>query len=99
MPPRLPLGMMTRQVKSPGLCRRLKAVFNNIPAGVTLYTSTQVTAAAGLAETGQSDSVANLIDRDTAAASLVSATQTLDGIPAAALTSADGSATAVWELT
>src|SRR5262249_14258171 len=84
---------------------RLKAVFNNIPPGVTLYISTGlVTFSGGAPQAGAGGSPltvaqAGLTVNETGAYAPVSATQTLDGIPAAALQVNNGTATAIWEVT
>ncbi len=86
---------------------RLKAVFNNLPAGVRVFVSTtNVTSATGSA-VGQpggqaTTSFAQLVVSETTPDSgsipTVTATTTVGGIPLAELPVVSGSATAVWEV-
>lgn len=79
---------------------RIQADFTNLPAGATLYVSTvPVTFTNGVpAPNGASQLRARLISSAMGAFAPVTATETLDGIPAAALPITQGSAQAVWEV-
>ena len=101
--PSLPGSMATSGLADFGT--RLKAVFHNIPAGVTLYTSTgPVTFAAGVPHAVTPGNPllqlnAGLTGTETGTYAPVPSTITLDGIPAAALQTVNGTATAIWEVT
>jgi hypothetical protein len=85
---------------------RLRATFNNIPSGVSLYVSTVnlLTAPNGIAGT-TSSSFAQLIQSETAPWSsitgipIVPSTGSVNGIPFTVLSPVNGSAEAVWEVT
>ncbi|QOY89825.1 InlB B-repeat-containing protein [Paludibaculum fermentans] len=79
---------------------RIQADFSNLPAGATLYVATvPVTFTNGVpAPNGDPQLRARLISSATGAFAPVTATEVLDGIPAAALPITQGSAQAVWEV-
>ncbi|QOY91036.1 InlB B-repeat-containing protein [Paludibaculum fermentans] len=79
---------------------RMQANFSGLPAGATIYISTvAVTYTDGVpAPSSGSVEQARLITSATGAFAPVAASETLDGIPVAALPITQGSATAVWEV-
>jgi len=84
---------------------RLKAVFNNIPSGVTIYVSTTNLASGDAAPmpaqvygSGSGSTYAQLIVAEASPFSPVSSVGTSGTIPYAPLVNVGGSATAVWEV-
>ncbi|MBN9659630.1 MAG: hypothetical protein J0H49_15715 [Acidobacteria bacterium] len=79
---------------------RIQADFTNLPSGATLYVATvPVTFTNGVpAPNGESQLRARLISSATGSFAPVTATEILDGIPAAAIPITQGSAQAVWEV-
>ena len=82
---------------------RFKAVFNNIPSGVTVLDSTDNIASTTSAATTASSSYAVLVNGETAgdsggSAPTVASSATLNGVPVVALTAVNGVATATWEV-
>ncbi|QOY88393.1 InlB B-repeat-containing protein [Paludibaculum fermentans] len=79
---------------------RIRGSFSNLPAGVTLYVSTTpVNFRNGQLRTYSDDlPLARLVSSSTGAFTPVPATDTLNGIPVAALTITNGTAEAVWEV-
>ncbi|MGJ5818507.1 InlB B-repeat-containing protein [Paludibaculum fermentans] len=79
---------------------RVQATFTGLPAGVTIYVSTLAVTYDHGAPAANANSVeqARLTASATGAFAAVPATETLDGLPAAALTVSQGRATAVWEV-
>ncbi len=79
---------------------RFRAKFTNVPSGVTLYVGTvPVTFNGGVpTPNGQGQIRARMISTEAGVFSPVTATHTLDGIPAVALPLSGGTAVAIWEV-
>ncbi|MGJ5817712.1 InlB B-repeat-containing protein [Paludibaculum fermentans] len=93
----------TNKLNTAGLAdfgSRIQADFTNLPAGATLYVAAvPVTFTNGVpAPNGGAQLRARLISSATGAFAPVTATEILDGIPAAAIPITQGSAQAVWEV-
>ena len=78
---------------------RLKAVLNNIPAGTSVYVSTnRVDYANGNPLVASNGLVARLVQSEEGPFTPLAPTITLEGIPAVQLPVTNGTATAVWEV-
>ena len=78
---------------------RLKAVLNNIPAGTSVYVSTnRVDYANGNPLVASNGLVARLVQSEEGPFTPLAPTTTLEGIPAVQLPVTNGTATAVWEV-